>query len=125
MRTASERAPLEKRLDGAGWGLVFIWAGIALAMNVGWGPALVGVGLITLGIQAARKLTGLGIEGFSVAIGGVAVVGGIWESVNASVGLVPLLCIGVGAVLLVSAIAGRTRPSGRGASPGAPAAHGP
>ncbi len=125
MRAASERAPLEKRLDGAGWGLLFIWVGICIATHIGWGVALVGVGLIMLGVQAARKLMGLALDRFALTVGGVLVVGGIWDLVNGSVDLVPLLSIGVGVVLLVSALAGRPRPSPRGADPGAAATHRP
>ncbi len=125
MRTASDVAPLAKRLEGAGWGLLFIWAGIALATGIGWGAALVGIGLITLGVQGARKLMGFALDGFSVTIGCLFVAGGIWQIVNGSVGIVPLLCIGFGVVLLVSAVAGRPRHSRRGAASGPNASHGP
>lgn len=125
MRAASERAPLGKRLDGAGWGLLFIWVGIALAAGIGWGVALIGVGVITLVVQATRKLMGLALDGFSLTVGGLFIAAGIWESVDASVGLVPLLCIAVGLVLLVSALFGRSRPRGHGVGPGAPAARRP
>jgi len=38
-----------KKLDAAGWGLFFIWTGIALFTNVGWGAGLLGVGIIVIG----------------------------------------------------------------------------
>ncbi len=125
MRTASGAAPLEKRLDGAGWGVLFIWAGIALATGIGWGAALAGIGLITLGVQAARKLMGFALDGFSVTVGCLFVAGGIWQFVNGSVGIVPLLCIGFGVVLLVSAVAGRPRHARRGSASDPNASHGP
>jgi hypothetical protein len=125
MRAASEHAPLEKRLEGAGWGLLFIWVGISLAIHVGWGVALIGVGLVMLGVQATRKLLGLPWDRFALMVGGVLVAGGIWEGVNGSVELVPLLSIGVGAVLLVSALTGRARRPRRDADPGAAATHRP
>jgi hypothetical protein len=121
MRAALERAPLEKRLDGAGWGLLFIWVGLCIATHIGWGVALVGIGLVMLGVQVARRLTGLALDRFALTVGGVLVAGGIWDFVNGSVELVPLLAIGVGVVLLVSALTGRPRP--RGADPGAAATH--
>ncbi len=124
MRAASERAPLEKRLEGAGWGLLFIWVGIALATGIGWGVALVGVGLIALGVQLARKLGGLPLDGFAVTVGAVFVVGGLWDIVNGSVGLVPLLCVGVGILLLVSAVSGRPRRARRAGGSGEAATHG-
>ncbi len=58
---SSERAVMEhgrfliKKLDAIGWGLFFIWKGAALIADVGWGVGLLGVGIITLGAQAARK----------------------------------------------------------------------
>ncbi len=119
MRAATERAPLEKRLDGAGWGLLFIWIGISLATHIGWGVALVGVGLVMLGVQVARKLAGLALDRFALTVGGVLAVGGIWDLVDGSVELVPLLSIGVGVVLLVSALTGRPRGSQRGGDAGA------
>ena len=122
MSAGSEHEVLEKRVDAGGWGLLFIWVGVALATSMSWGLALVGVGLVMLGVQIARKLTGFAPDRFSLTLGGLLVVGGIWESVNASVALVPLLCIAAGVALLVSAVAGRPR---RRAGPGAPAMHGP
>ncbi len=125
MRTVSERVPVEKTLDGAGWGLLFIWIGISLATHVGWGVALVGVGVIMLGVQAARRLAGLALDRFALTVGGVLVAGGIWERVNGSVELVPLLSIGVGIVLLVSALGGRRRPSRAAPGSGPAATHRP
>ncbi len=125
MRAASERAPVEKTLDGAGWGLLFIWIGISLATHVGWGVALVGVGLIMLGVQAARRLSGLALDRFGLTVGGVLVAGGIWERVDGSVDIVPLLSIAVGIVLLVTALAGRRPPSRADAGSGPAATHRP
>lgn len=121
MRAALDGAPVEKRLDGAGWGLVFIWVGISLTTRIGWGVALAGVGLVMLGVQGARKLNGLALDRFALTVGGVLVAGGIWERVFGSVALVPLLCIAVGVVLFVSALAGRPRPSPPADAPGTPA----
>ena len=125
MSAASEHEVLEKRVDAGGWGLLFIWVGIGLATTVSWGVALAGVGLIMLAVQVARKLFGLAPDRFSLTLGGLFVAGGIWESFNASVGLVPLLCIAAGVALLVSALAGKPRPSRRRVGPGEPATHPP
>jgi hypothetical protein len=100
---------LARKLDAAGWGLFFIWIGIALLANIGWGLGLLGVGIITLGVQAARKYFALTLEGFWVVVGLLFVLGGIWELLSVQVGLVPILLIVVGAVLLVSALTGRPR----------------
>ncbi len=55
----TRRNKLHRKLDAAGWGLFFIWIGIAVLADVGWGVALIGVGAIILGGLAAREyLTG-------------------------------------------------------------------
>lgn len=46
---------LRRKLDAIGWGLFFIWIGIAILANVGWGFGLIGVGVIILGGFAARE----------------------------------------------------------------------
>jgi hypothetical protein len=37
---------LHKKLDAVGWGSFFIWIGVAMLFNVGWGAGLLGVGVI-------------------------------------------------------------------------------
>ena len=46
---------ISKKLEATGWGLFFIWIGIAFLANFDFGLGLLGVGIITLGGQAARK----------------------------------------------------------------------
>ncbi len=97
---------LNKKLDAAGWGLFFIWIGIALFAHVGWGTGLLGVGIIILGVQVTRKYLGLKLEGFWVWAGFFCVLGGVWDLLNVQFGLLPILCIGAGVVLLVSVLVG-------------------
>jgi hypothetical protein len=100
---------LARKLEAAGWGLFFIWIGLALLADVGWGVGLLGVGIITLGVQGARKHFTLELDRFSVAVGFLFVVGGVWELFNVQIALVPILCIVAGVAFLVSALAGRPR----------------
>ncbi|MDH4264254.1 MAG: hypothetical protein OEW45_01330 [Deltaproteobacteria bacterium] len=58
-QTMTKRGSLNKKLDAAAWGLFFIWTGIAFLADVGWGAGLLGVGIITLGAQVARRYSGL------------------------------------------------------------------
>lgn len=51
---------LDRKLDAVGWGLFFVWIGVALLLEVGWGIGLLGVGIITLGGQAGRRCLGDG-----------------------------------------------------------------
>ena len=50
-----QRKKLYRKLDSIGWGLFFIWIGIAVLANVGWGIGLIGTGVIILGKLAARE----------------------------------------------------------------------
>ncbi len=100
-----------KKLEAVGWGLFFIWMGVAFLANVGWGVGLLGVGVIALGAQAARKYFGLPVEWFGLIIGIVFVVWGVWELLRIELGessisgsLLPMLCVVVGIVIVVSAL---------------------
>jgi len=110
-QTTVNRRALNRKLEATGWGLFFIWMGIALFGNIGWGAGLLGVGIITLGAQAARKYFDLKLEGFWLAVGFLFVVGGICKLFNVHLGLVPILCIVAGIALLVSIFVGRARNS--------------
>jgi hypothetical protein len=51
----ARRRRLARRLDSLGWGLFFIWIGIAFLADVGWGVGFIGVGLIILGGLVAKE----------------------------------------------------------------------
>jgi hypothetical protein len=61
---------------------------------------LLGVGILTLGMQGARRLFDVGVEGFWVVIGLGFVVAGFWELWNINVPLAPIILIAVGIALL-------------------------
>lgn len=97
---------LARKLDAASWGLFFIWIGIAVLASVGWGAALVGVGVITLGGQFARRYSGLSAERFWLIVGVLFFFAGLWKALGRTTipgGLVPIVCILAGATLLFSA----------------------
>ena len=104
---APERGELAGKLDAVGWGLFFVWVGVALLLDVGIGVGLLGIGVITLGMQAVRKVCHLPLEGFWVVVGLLFVVGGLWELFDVQLPLVPLLLILAGIALLVSAARGK------------------
>jgi hypothetical protein len=95
---------LTRKLDAGAWGLFFIWTGIALLAGIDWGFGLLGVGIITLGGQLARKYFGLTFEGFRVVVGVLFFAGGVWELLSVRIGLVPIVLIIAGAALLASAV---------------------
>ena len=102
-----QRGGLAARLDSVGWALFFIWVGVALLLDVGWGIGLLGVGAITLGGQAARMTFGLRLEGFWAILGIIFLLGGIWELYGITVPLLPLLLIAAGVAVIIGAFAGR------------------
>lgn len=92
------------KLDAAAWGVFFVWVGIALIADIGWGLALLGVGVITLGAQLARRSFGLAIEGFWVLVGLLFLLGGVWELLEIRYSLVPIVAIVAGVALLLNAM---------------------
>jgi len=95
---------LNKRLEAVGWGLFFVWVGIAFVARIGWGTGLLGVGIITLGGQAMRRYFGLRLELFWVMVGFFFLLGGVWELLNVQFEFVPILCIVAGLVLILSTL---------------------
>ena len=92
------------KLPAIGWSLFLIWVGIALLMNLDASIGLLGIGVITLGVQGARKYFNLKLEGFWVIIGLLFAAGSLWELLEPNVSLVPVLLIVAGTSLLVSVV---------------------
>jgi len=107
--TTNKNGGLAQKVDVAGWGLFFIWVGISLLMEFSWGVGLIGVSVITLGGQFARKIFGLALQGFWLVCGLLFLVGGIWELYKVEVSLVPILLIVAGGALIVSLAIGTRR----------------
>ena len=101
-------AQLVHRLDAAAWGIFFVWVGIALFANFGWGLGLLGVGAITLGGQIARRSFGLVLEGFWVVVGVLFVLAGVWQFLRVQFSLIPVVLIVAGVALLYSAVRRRS-----------------
>ena len=97
-----------RQLSAIGWGVLFIWVGIAALFNVGWGYGLIGVGVIILGSQIAHILVGeTHIDWFSTIVGLMFLFGGIWILFGIQVSLVPIFVIVAGVALLLSALTSR------------------
>ena len=107
---------LVKKLDAVGWGLFFIWMGIAFLADVGWGVGLFGVGVIMLGVQVVRKYFDLPLEWFGLVIGIVLVTGGVLKLLKIELseaaipgGILPILLIVGGFVIVASALLRKPR----------------
>ncbi len=95
------RSERENMLDTVGWAAFFIWIGTAWLLDVEFGYLLVGIGIVTLLVQGARRLSGIRVEGFWVLIGCGFFAAGYWELWNVGIPLAPVVLIVAGVGLLV------------------------
>src|SRR5512141_2203390 len=78
----TEKQTLNKRLETIGWALFLIMiGGLGLIPNeqVPSGVWSIGVGLIMLGLNAARYLNGIKMSGFTLVLGTIALLTGMGE----------------------------------------------
>ena len=98
-----EKAALNKRLETMFWGLFLImlggWAFIP-DETVPKGLWSIGVGLLFLGLNAARYFNGLRMSGFTTFLGILSVLGGIGEMMGLDLGGAVLLIV-LGAYLIL------------------------
>jgi hypothetical protein len=93
------------RIDASGWGLFFLWVGVALVASVGWGIAILGTGVISLGVQFARRVSGLPVDRWSVGFGACLSVAGLTQWLEIPLGKAPLPAWAVPAVFAALGIA--------------------
>jgi hypothetical protein len=98
----SDKRALAGRIDAAGWGVFFLWVGLAWLAGVGWGIGLIGVGVITLAAQAWRNHSGVKVDRFGATLGVLFAIVGIWNLFALRVDVVPLLFIAAGVGILAS-----------------------
>jgi hypothetical protein len=94
--------------DTLAWGFLFIWWGLTeLFPALPAGVGAVGIGVILLGVNAARVLSGVPTSGFSIALGVLALVWGGLELAGALLKLpfelpiFPILLIVLGVIILL------------------------
>lgn len=92
--------------DSIGWGLFFIWVGIAFLSNLGWGVGLLGIGIIMISAQVARTFFDLRMDyfglvlGICLAVAGACLVLGITTPISAW--FIPTVLIIAGVAILFS-----------------------
>ena len=72
----SESSGIGAKIAGIGWGLFLVWVGASFLIKWDPGISLVGVGVIILGAQFARKINQLSYEVFWLVIGSLILVVG-------------------------------------------------
>ncbi len=106
--TPCEATGLEQRLQGIGWGCLFILTGV-LWLAPEWAPHgtwLAGVGLILLGLNAVRTRHGMKTRGLELLVGLAATTAGTSQLLGAELRFWPMLVIALGMALVCQAIAG-------------------
>jgi hypothetical protein len=79
---ANEKAVLNKRLEGTGWGLFLIMlGGFGLVPNevIPKGLWSIGLGVIMLGLNVTRYLLHIKMSGFTTFLGILALIGGVLQ----------------------------------------------
>lgn len=94
------------QLGAAGWGFFLIWLGIVFWADLGIGLGLLGMGIITLATQLARRFARLPLEGFWIGTGALFLAGGIWDVLDISLPLAPLLLVAAGLLLITGVVTG-------------------
>ena len=107
--TLGDRRDALKKVEGLAWGLFFIWIGIVLLAELGWGVGLLGVGILVFAGQVARRQIVLSFETFWLVVGTFFVLGGIWALLDIRISLMPIVSILAGLSLLVSALVRKPR----------------
>jgi hypothetical protein len=105
---------LNRNFEAIAWGSLFIWWGITeLVKTLPDGTGLIGIGLILLGLNAARYANGIRINGFTTTIGILALVWGGLELAGAILRLpfelpiFAILLIVLGLIVMVGQLSGR------------------
>ena len=102
-----EKGALSHKLDAIGWGLFFIWMGIAFLLDVGWGWGMVGIAVIILGEALTRKKMDLNVGGFWIVVGLLFLAGGLWELLDVQFPIAPFAIIAIGVAVLWGAFSGK------------------
>ncbi len=98
---------IKRNFEAVGWGALFIWWGImVLIPSFPNGTTAFGSGLILIGVNVARRLSGAPVSSFSTTIGVLAFVWGGLELVGVLASLpfelpiFAILLIALGAIIL-------------------------
>ena len=105
---------LNRNYEAMGWGALIIWWGImVLVPSLPRGTTAFGTGLILIGVNTARKLSGLPVSSFTTTIGILAFVWGGLELVGVLMSLpfelpvFAILLIVLGVIILAPEVRAR------------------
>jgi hypothetical protein len=105
---------LNRNFEAIAWGALFIWWGITeLVPSLPDGIGAIGIGLILIGVNAARSLSGIPISRFSMTLGILALVwgglelAGVLLSLPFDLPIFAMLLIVLGAIILAPELTAR------------------
>lgn len=94
---------LARKLSALAGGAGAIWLGIIFLLGLGWGIGLMGIGMILLIEQLARRRFGLVHDLYWTAAGALALIGGMLLESGYDVRIGPLILIMIGIFAIISA----------------------
>lgn len=102
---------INKNIETIGWAAAFIWWGITeLLQTLPVGSGALGIGVILLSLNLVRFFLGAGVNGFSTAIGAVALLLGALDlaksvfNISIQIPVFPILLIACGAITLLALV---------------------
>jgi hypothetical protein len=106
-----DAAQRDRRLNDIGWGLLFMLTGVIWmvpAEQVPQGAWLFGVAAILIGINVVRYLKHIGISGFSLVLGLLALIAGLAQMWRVDLPLLAICLFTIGASLVAKPLLTRT-----------------
>jgi hypothetical protein len=104
---------LNQRYEILAWGTLFLWVGVRdLIPGLPIGTGMLGIGLILLGLNLARRISDIPINGVSTALGAAALLVGAVELFRSLQGIqvelpfFPVLLVMVGVGFLAHSLTG-------------------
>jgi hypothetical protein len=116
---AGKTRRLDKRLEEVAWALFLIMSGALWLAPKGWAPEgtwLACFGMILLGLNGARRLYGIKVEGLGIVVGLAAFAAGIGRILGRELPVVPILLILVGLAITLEGFAGTKNRGGADAA---------
>ena len=109
-RTDDQQRAMAARVDAVGWGIFFIWVGVALLTYLSWPVFFLGTGTVMLAVQSARRYLALKVDRFSLGLGTVFVVASLLRILDLDLELavmpallMPFFFIAMGGAIIVFA----------------------
>ena len=108
----SPKAGINKRLETIGWALFFIMIGGLMLVPDGRVPSeawLIGVGVIMLGVNLARRFIGIQVDKCGVVVGILALVFGVSGSFGLELPIFPILLTLIGVNIIRNILFKKTK----------------